>query len=157
MLWQSPSHERNDAALPAEPIGRLDANMIAILLILQAAAASASACSDPKGQSEENRCAFEKYHQADLALNEQWKRTVAYQRMLDAANDTDKDGMPTWADALTHAQRAWVAFRDAQCECEGLEMRGSARAQLQGECLARLTRERTAYLKDLVGSESEGV
>ncbi|RYE70328.1 MAG: DUF1311 domain-containing protein [Oxalobacteraceae bacterium] len=69
--------------------------------------------------------------------------------MLDAANYKDKDLMPTWADALTRSQRAWVAFRDARCEWEGLAMRGSARAQLEGECLARLTNERTAYLKSL--------
>jgi uncharacterized protein YecT (DUF1311 family) len=112
-------------------------------------AAAALSCADPKGQSEQNRCAFEDYQQADLTLNAQWKRTIAYQRTLDAANDTDKDGMPTWVDALTRSQRAWIAFRNAQCGWEGLDMRGSARAQLEGQCLARLTLERTAYLKSL--------
>jgi uncharacterized protein YecT (DUF1311 family) len=149
MLWQSPPMSGMTLSPLSELSGRLGVSLIAILLMLPAA--TASACSDPKGQSEENRCAFESYHQADLALNEQWKESIAHQRMLDAVNDTDEDGMPTWVDALTRSQRAWVGFRDAQCEWEGLEMRGSARAQLQGECLARLTRERTIYLKDLGG------
>jgi uncharacterized protein YecT (DUF1311 family) len=121
--------------------------MIALLLLMQGVLVST--CADPKGQSEQNRCAFEDYHQTDVALNAQWKRSIAYQRMLDAANDTAQDGMPTWVDALTRSQRAWVAFRDAECGWQGLGMRGSARAQLEGECLARLTRERTAYLKGL--------
>lgn len=121
--------------------------MIVSFLLVQAA--SQLSCADPKGQSEQNRCAFETFRREDVKLNAQWKRTIAYQRSLDVANFTDKDGMPTWVDALTRSQRAWIAFRNAQCEWEGLEMRGSARAQLEGQCLTRLTRERTAYLKSL--------
>ncbi len=106
-------------------------------------------CKHPRGQTEDTHCAFEDYHAADRELDVQWKKTLAYQRMLDRANFTDTDGLTTWVNGLTQSQRAWIAFRDAQCAWEGLGMRGSGGPQLQGECLARLTRERTLYLKSL--------
>ena len=139
--------EELQAKAAARHASRSGDAVIAFLLLAQGV--MVFTCADPKGQSELNRCAFEDYHRADAALNAQWKRTIAYQRKLDVANFTDQDGMPTWVDALTRSQRAWVSFRDAQCNWEGLDMRGSARTELEGECLARKTLERTAYLKTL--------
>lgn len=124
--------------------------MFAIALLLtQAAADWGHRCNPPRDQMEATGCAFEDYRAADLKLNAQWKKTIAYQRMFDKANFTDSDGLQTWVSGLTDAQRAWIRFRDAQCSWEGLGMRGSGGPQLEGECLARMTRERTLYLKSL--------
>jgi uncharacterized protein YecT (DUF1311 family) len=53
-------------------------------------------------------------------------------------------------DALVKAQRAWVAYRDAQCASYGYQARGgSMEPQLIYGCQADLTRKRTAELKEL--------
>ena len=50
---------------------------------------------------------------------------------------------------LRAAQRAWVAFRDAQAEFEADDMRdGSAAPLLHSGSRARNTRDRTAALKE---------
>jgi uncharacterized protein YecT (DUF1311 family) len=123
--------------------------MIAIALLLAQAAEMPFTCDPPRGQSEQTRCGNEDYRAADRELNAQWRKTLAHQRMLDKANLTDSDGLPTYVDGLTRSQRAWIAFRDAQCRWEGLGLRGSGGPQLEAECLARMTRERTTYLQTL--------
>ena len=45
--------------------------------------------------------------------------------------------------ALLAAQRAWIAYRDSQCELAGFEARGgSMEPMLVSGCLADLTRKR---------------
>ena len=45
---------------------------------------------------------------------------------------------------LRGSQRAWLRFRDAECEAVAMSWRpGSIAATMQGECFDRLTRART--------------
>jgi uncharacterized protein YecT (DUF1311 family) len=69
-------------------------------------------------------------------------------RDADRAPDARTD--PSYRQALTSAQRAWIVFRDANCRAFGYEYRGgSAERQSTGVCLIRMTKARTAELKQL--------
>ncbi len=86
---------------------------------------------------------------ADAAMNVQWKLTLAaeHQRDKDYAEVPRGDTRPTYGDALLAAQRAWLKFRDSECEVEAYAVRGgSMEPQIAAECEARLTQERTKQL-----------
>lgn len=123
--------------------------MILLLLMLtQMAAGERFTCKNPIDQSTMTRCAFKDYHAADRAMNLQWAKALARRRYLDKSNVFPGYPLPSYEQALVKAQRAWIAYRDAQCEVEGQEMRGgSGEPEIVGRCLARITRERTAYLE----------
>ena len=53
-------------------------------------------------------------------------------------------------EALVKAQRAWVNFRDAECEAAGFQARGGTmEPMLVAGCIAELTDARTKQLKEL--------
>jgi uncharacterized protein YecT (DUF1311 family) len=89
------------------------------------------------------------YQAADAALNAQYRRTLAQAQRLDRGV-RPTDGGPTYAAALLAAQRAWLAFRDAECRVEGYQYRGgSAQGMVHRQCLTDLTRTRTTQLRTL--------
>ncbi|SFI11606.1 lysozyme inhibitor LprI family protein [Albimonas pacifica] len=51
----------------------------------------------------------------DSLLNALWPRLKADAAESDAAESPQAAGLPTRADSLLAAQRAWIAFRDAEC------------------------------------------
>ncbi len=56
--------------------------------------------------------------------------------------------LPKAKAALTKAQRAWLAFRDAECRLEAIgEEGGSAEPMVFSQCLSRLTTLRTEQLQ----------
>ncbi len=56
-------------------------------------------------------------------------------------------GEPTAADALRSAQRAWIAWRDAECAYHGADLGGgSASGLAYNGCIMRLTGERALEL-----------
>ncbi|QRM56504.1 lysozyme inhibitor LprI family protein [Sinorhizobium sp. BG8] len=104
-------------------------------------------------QMEMNICAGRDYEAADAELNRVYRET------LKAMEKTDKDLAeldPAYVgavEALKKAQRAWIPYRDGQCELAGFEARGgSMEPMLVSGCLADLTRKRTDELKSLVQS-----
>lgn len=108
-------------------------------------------CDNQRYQVEMNYCAGKDYEVADVALNAQWKRTVAEMRERDKTIDRRYDTQPTHYDALLAAQRAWLTYRDQHCLNEGFAARGGSMApMLHGGCMARLTKARTAELQALV-------
>ncbi len=89
-----------------------------------------------------------KWKAADAAMNTQWRRTHAAMKRRDGPTPGGGFG---YAAATLASQRAWLAFRDQQCTIEGAEFAGGSLqpfARLQ--CMARLTKERTVQLKDLM-------
>ena len=94
---------------------------------------------------------------ADAALNAQYRATMAVMAKDDAARDADlrqhvarPDGDPTYQAALLAAQRAWLAYRDAQCRLAGFEYRGGTAASLAGgQCLITVTKARTVELAQI--------
>lgn len=70
-------------------------------------------CSNAMTTYEQNYCADKDLAEADKKLNE------AYQKLLDGIAKTDGEkpfDAKSWEKALRESQRAWVAFRDADCD-----------------------------------------
>ncbi|GAA4212830.1 hypothetical protein GCM10022253_02880 [Sphingomonas endophytica] len=119
------------------------AGVATILALLAATTTSATA----QTQADMNAQAAASYKTADAAMNAQWPRTYAAMKRRDA---TARDGFG-YAAATLASQRAWLTFRDKQCTIEGGEFAGgSLQPMARLQCLARLTKERTTQLKDLM-------
>jgi len=106
-------------------------------------------CIDPQSQMEMTYCASVDYEAADADLNALWPSIVAAAKSSDeyVAEQVEGTGVPTTLEALRGAQRAWIKFRDAQCEYEAYEVFGGTAQSMVGSlCLARLTRERIEVL-----------
>ena len=104
-------------------------------------------CDEPTTQFDMTECAGRDYEEADAELNVQYKAT----RKVLAERDKDiTDGSQSAAESLLTAQRAWIAYRDAQCETEGLQAQGGTmQPMLVSACLANLTTKRSEELKQL--------
>ena len=111
----------------------------------------------PQTQADMNVQVDRTYHAADAALNAQYRATMAVAAKDDASRAGDlkagvarPDRDPTYRAALLASQRAWLAFRDAQCRVEGFAYRGgSAQDMAEAQCATALTRTRTAELRRL--------
>lgn len=105
-------------------------------------------CDNAQVQVEMNICAARDYQAADDELNAAYKVTMAAAREMDEQASEMGDQYVGAVDALKRAQRAWIGYRDGQCELAGFEARGgSMEPMLVSGCLADLTRKRTAELK----------
>lgn len=104
-------------------------------------------CADPQTQMEMTQCAGEDYDKADKDLNVEYQKLRKLLGERDKAADENGKGS---VDALVAAQRAWVAYRDANCNLAGFQARGgSMEPQLVASCLAQMSRDRTQELKTL--------
>jgi uncharacterized protein YecT (DUF1311 family) len=121
---------------------------IPVLLALAApAAAQEIDCSQAMAQQDLNICAERDWQEADQGLNAAYGEVVA---MMQAMDRDLPDYLRGAEDALREAQRAWVTFRDANCEAAGFPMRGgSAEALLVYGCLRQMTLDRTEELRRL--------
>ena len=110
-----------------------------------------SAVAQPvQTQADLTRMAGEDFATADRAMNVQYRATMAAMKAQDAAAARYRQPGPTYQRALLNAQRAWLAWRDAECLLAGYRLRGgSAQPMETAGCKARLTEERTAALKKL--------
>jgi uncharacterized protein YecT (DUF1311 family) len=100
-----------------------------------------------QNQNGLNRCAEDSYKRADEALNAVYKETM--QRL--------KDDAPT-AKLLLAAQKAWIAFRDAECTFANAENAGgSIYPMVYAGCLERLTKARTKELELYLKCEDDAL
>jgi uncharacterized protein YecT (DUF1311 family) len=98
-----------------------------------AAQAKPQSCANPQTQSEMNQCAIDEFNKADAEMNK------VYQQLLLKTDRQEK---------LKAAQRAWVAFRDADCEyAASISEGGSMEAGLRYGCYATATKTRTNQLR----------
>lgn len=112
-------------------------------------------CTDTSNmnQSEMNMCSFQDFTDADAALNKIWPKVKDYARRGD--NELG-EGEMTGAGMLLKAQKAWLVFRDSQCELEGFAARGgSLQPMLVSGCKATLTNERVKALKILLEDDGQ--
>lgn len=104
-------------------------------------------CAEPVTQRDMNACADIEYDKADKDLN------AAYRQLRTKVSDWDKsadEASKGAVDALVAAQRAWVAFRDANCEVAGFQARGGTmESMLVSSCLADMSTKRAAELREL--------
>ncbi|WP_395775213.1 lysozyme inhibitor LprI family protein [Agrobacterium pusense] len=104
-------------------------------------------CKEPQTQADMTICAGKDYEKADKELN------IAYQKLrkllIERDKSADADGKGA-TDALVTAQRAWVAFRDANCAVAGFQARGgSMEPMLISSCLAEMSGKRAEELRQL--------
>ena len=100
------------------------------LLAAQDEGAEAEFCPKGRTQLAMNNCAAAELARADTLLNER------YQQLLRTME-------PERVEALRAAQRAWIRFRDAECDFQASEVAGgSMERMVHALCLAHLTRKR---------------
>ncbi|WP_242097854.1 lysozyme inhibitor LprI family protein [Sphingomonas sp. CROZ-RG-20F-R02-07] len=106
-------------------------------------------CASPR-TADLNACAGADWMRADAAMNAQYRATMAQMKASDAHPQPDATTGPTYAAALLASQRAWLAFRDAECVSEGYRNRGGSMEEMVIlGCKADLTRARTGQLHAL--------
>ncbi len=104
-------------------------------------------CKNPITQMEMTYCEEQEFGAADQILNAEYQKARKVMKKWDAGAEAGSKGAE---DALVKAQRAWVAYRDAQCASYGYQAHGGTmEPQLIYGCQADLTRKRTAELKEL--------
>lgn len=161
ILRERPGSDRVQPILPADrespmidrysrqnTARRLRPLQLSSLIFLIAATSSASwgaetiECNNAGTQLELNACALDEFKQADQALNETYAALMKKE---------SKD--PTFVRKLRAAQRAWIAFRDAEIDstyaCNEKDARvcwGSMLPLSVSAYKTKLTRERTARL-----------
>ncbi|YCI03150.1 lysozyme inhibitor LprI family protein [Ensifer sp. D2-11] len=110
-------------------------------------------CRKAVTQMDLNICADQGYRAADAELNKTYRLAVAAMQATDKELGDIDAAYVGALEALKKAQRAWIGYRDGQCELAGFEARGgSMERMLVSGCLAELTRKRTAELKELMES-----
>jgi uncharacterized protein YecT (DUF1311 family) len=76
-------------------------------------------------------------------------------KMLDAGEVNPTSFFSEKRKALVAAERAWIKFRDAQCDAQGAMLTGASASGIvgvSGECQLAMTRKRIAYLKGVARS-----
>lgn len=97
-------------------------------------------CKEPQTQMEINVCTGIEYQNADKRLNQ------VYQQLLPKLSATRKQ-------KLILAQRAWISFRDANCEFEQSQFEGGTMAPAaKAGCMTQLTKTRTTQLEEYIES-----
>ena len=102
------------------------------LMALSTTAARAEDCTEAPDQASTDECADKAYQASDAELNKLYKQIEG--RLKDDA-DTRK--------LLVSAQKAWIGFRDAECEFSSSGVaEGSAYPATVSMCLDGLTQSR---------------
>src|SRR5215212_7937624 len=93
-------------------------------------------CEGNGSQAEASACAREEYKAADAELNKVYGRLAG---VLDAEDKA----------SLKESELAWIKYRDSTCAFESSQYKGGTmRPMIESFCLARVTKARTAELRD---------
>lgn len=126
----------------------LSATFVAFIF-MPAAAQDVPDCENQMDQSTMTQCAGLDFEKADAELNRVWPEVKRGAQESDAGS-----GKTEYLDALMASQRAWLAYRDAECIWQGFEAHGgSMEPMLVNACLADMTSKR---IKELQGDEAAG-
>jgi len=118
--------------------------MLTVILSMAAATNAMAApapdepgCTNPKNQTELTDCTDSSYGLADRKLNS------IYRQLMLKAGEKDKE-------YLRMAERAWIAYRDAECKYESSGSEGGTiYSTTYAACLAKKTVAHTKELKSL--------
>lgn len=111
-----------------------------------AQAQEANPCSDARNTIEIRECLDKAYMRADAELNAVWKQVMG---QVGDADYLPAKERTAWKDELLESQRAWIQFKEHDCDAVGFEWyggTGAAGATLN--CLLAHTEARTADLKE---------
>lgn len=93
-------------------------------------------CEGYGSQAEASGCAHREFQAADAELNKAYNRLAG---ILDAEEKA----------ALKEAELAWIKYRDSNCTFESSQYAGGTmRPMIESFCMARVTKARTAELKE---------
>lgn len=115
--------------------------------------ASATNCDDGVSNAELGACFDAEYKAADAALNAVYKKVLAAAVEGDKqwVEDNPSDDPHTEVTTLKKAQRAWIDYRDGNCDMAGFKARGGTLEPLEVlRCSTELTRKRVAELKSFL-------
>jgi uncharacterized protein YecT (DUF1311 family) len=105
-------------------------------------AAHAGECDKARTQTEMNICAGHELEQANATINNLYKETMA---------KYDAEGQ----DLLRKSERAWIAFRDAECDFRTSGSKGgSIWPMVHAQCLTELTRARIRQLEQAANCQA---
>jgi uncharacterized protein YecT (DUF1311 family) len=104
-----------------------------------------SACMDKaESTADQNNCVDKSYKAADAELNKVYN--IVRTPLLKSKSADDKEILKR----LVSAEKAWVAFRDANCSLVGTQMMGgSGEGPMIGGCLVSTTIARVKELQGL--------
>lgn len=112
--------------------------ILTALIFVFSVSAFAINCDDAVSTYDMKLCESKRYEEQDKRLNDYYKKLMA---------KNDKQGQ----EKLKIAQRAWIAYRDAECDYAADSMRGGTMESLIAMgCLTGKTQERADELKDYV-------
>ncbi|GLQ55439.1 lysozyme inhibitor LprI family protein [Devosia nitrariae] len=112
-------------------------------ITLMLPSAQAQECEDAEDQATMTACAEQAYEASDAELN-------ALYREIEARLGDDADTK----ELLVEAERAWLAFRDAECAFSSSGTAGgSVYPMIQAMCLDTQTQTRISELQDYLACE----
>lgn len=130
--------------------------LLASFAVLDAHAAPALNCKDPMSNAEMKMCAEQDWKKADAELNAAFGKALASARETYRSTRTmpGQQNMPDSEVLLRDAQRAWVAFRDANCKYQYQIYWGGTHAGLAYlGCMGDMTKARLKELRQLPGGD----
>lgn len=117
----------------------------------QAQAPNPIDCDNASTTVEMNYCTDLAFQKADAALNDAYRHAIA--SLKDDVQPPPYDPK-SWEEALRASQRAWVAYRDAECKGHvPMEWTGgTGTTSAVNACLIEMTEARTKSLKERYGT-----
>lgn len=131
--------------------------IVALLVIVGATASHANDLDEPDCAHAADTqtttiCAANDLADADAELNTVYQRALADQAAFDKARKEGGESDAEAAKSLKAAERAWIAFRDANCESLNAgNIGGTGYSAFIVECQMTMTRDRIKELKSLIG------
>lgn len=129
----------------------LAAIMIAGATTLVTAQGKAANCAEPETDEQGTECATADFDKATKELNAVYEKLMATKTEQDKEAAAENSPYGSQVDALKNSQRAWIAFRDAQCALVGLQFAGGTiQSTMETSCHADLTKARIAELEKVL-------
>jgi uncharacterized protein YecT (DUF1311 family) len=125
--------------------------IFALVLMPQAGFTQASKAPDPcenKQGLEWSNCVTHEFERADGELNNTYRLLMSKMKIRPLSEDGGLPDDERYETALKNAQRAWIAYRDSNCEYESSHYRDGA--PMFGQvalCKRRMSIERTSELR----------
>lgn len=100
-------------------------------------------CGKFDTQAEASECAYREYQAADAEMNKAYSQLVS---------KIDADARAR----LKEAELSWIKYRDANCRYESsFYLGGTMRPMIESFCLARMTKARTAEIREQIKFQQE--